>query len=568
LSVNTTKIKTDVLIIGGGAAGCRAAIEAAKRGSSIALINKYPIGYSGTTITAMITYTGVMGKLGISPEDSHETLFWDVYKNGRKLGNQDLIEIFSRESANSVLDLTSYGLKWDHKDDKYDMVRLPGHSFPRGNRVDSITGVKVQKALLQEVYRWDNIKIYNNIVITKLLLDGNRIAGAVGIDINEGTFLVFSAISVILATGGAGRIFKTTSMPEDARGDGYALAYNAGAKLIDMEFTQFYPTCVVKPNSIRGVMVPGGVLYPKGAKLINNLGESFMEHYDPELREMTTRDRLSRGIALEAEIAGGANGGVFIDCSMISNLEKLYPKSFALFKEVGMDIDSPIEVAPGAHFTLGGVLINTFCESSVSGLYAAGEVAGGLHGANRCGGNALTETQVFGKIAGYQADSFALVNYRPSIDDCAVKEELCRIKSLFSGKGQYKPRSIMDELQDIMYSYAGVLRSEESLNIAWSKIEELEEKAQSLKIKEGKNYNVARIDALDIHNMILVSKMLITSAKQRKETRGANYRKDFQNSDDKFLLHHVIKKVNEKMELSTSPIVITRGVGVEKWRKR
>ena len=261
-----------------------------------------------------------------------------------------------------------------------------------------------------------------------------------GLDVTTGQFVAFQAGSVIMATGGAGRLFKVTSMPEDARGDGFALSYRAGATLIDMEFQQFYPTCLVYPTSIRGVMVPGAIVYPQGAKLLNSNGERFMHKYDPENQEMATRDMLSRGIALEiAAGRGGKHGGVFVDCSMVPDLIEKHPKSFGLFKAVGMQTFDRIEVAPGLHFSIGGVRINPFCETNVPGLYAAGEVAGGLHGANRCGGNALAETQVFGRIAGEQAAAFARYNGKPSIDDAEVSIEINRLATMLSGTATANP---------------------------------------------------------------------------------------------------------------------------------
>lgn len=556
----TEILSCDVLVIGGGGAGCRAAIEAARCGNSVILVNKFPIGRSGTTITAMITYTGTMGQLGICPDDGPDVLFWDVVRGGHRLGNQDLIEVFCRGARDTVLELDSWGMKWDRVDGKFTATRLPGQTYPRGNHRDAITGMMMQRVLCEQVRKHENIRVIDNLMVTKILEDAGRAAGAVALDIASGRFLTFHAGSVVLATGGAGRLYKVTSMPEDARGDGFALAYRAGATMMDMEFQQFYPTCVVFPTSVRGVMVPGAIVYPQGARLINSLGEPFMHKYDPIRKEMATRDMMSRGMALEiAAGRGGTHGGVFIDCSKVPDLVAKHPKSFGLFKSIGMESFDRIEVAPGAHFSIGGIQINPFCESNVPGLYACGEVATGMHGANRCGGNALAETQVFGRIAGEQAAAFARYNAKTDFCEEDVDKEIARVRSFLAGESKETPKELICELQELMYKNAGLIRSEESLLNTLNQLVDLKARASDVKAGGGEKYNLAWIDAIDLQNMIQIAELICVSALQRKESRGAHFRLDYSEPDDTFLKHFCITlDKQDGRTITSTPVIRTR----------
>jgi len=558
---STQEIKTDVLVIGGGAAGCWAALTASLRGVDVTLINKYPLGKSGTTIVGMITYNAVMGELGVHPEDSPDIYFQDLVKEGALLGDQDLMEIFVRRGRETVLQLEKMGVRWDKVGDKFDARRLPGMSYPRGCFSDHRTGLFIQRALVREIQKRSNIRVLER-KVTKLLTKDGQIVGAVGLHIHDGSFLKVMAKSVVIATGGAGRLFKITSMPEDARGDGYSLAYEAGAKLIDMEFHLFFPATLVYPETLRGLVVPRGTTVPLGARILNGRRERFMHKYYPEA-ELTTRDKAS--ISIFKEIKSGAvtpHGGVYMDVSSVENLLEKYPTSFKDFKDAGMNLpDEWLEIAPGLHFTLGGVQINGFCEASLPGLYAAGEAAGNMHGANRIGGSALPECSVFGQIAGENAAIRTQFIQPLEADRKEVQEERERLRSLLdAGKnGHIRPVKIMRTLQELMYDKVGVLRTGSGLRGAITEIRELKKKTKDMKIHSSERYNNEWIDAIDIQNMLHLGEIAAQCALAREESRGAHYREDFpQQNDRSWKKHSLSWKEGGDIRIAYHPVTVTR----------
>jgi len=558
------EIKTDVLVIGGGAAGCWAAITASAHGGDVTLINKYPLGKSGTTIVGMITYNAVMGELGVHPEDSPDIYFQDLVKEGALLGDQNLMEIFVRQGRKTVLQLEKMGVRWDKIGDKFDARRLPGMSYPRGCFSDHRTGLFIQRALVREIQKRSNIRVLER-KITKLLTKEGRIVGAVGLHIHDGSFLKISAKSVVIATGGAGRLFKITSMPEDARGDGYSLAYEAGARLIDMEFHLFFPATLVYPETLRGLVVPRGTTVPLGARILNGRKERFMHKYYPEA-EFATRDKAS--ISIFKEIKSGAitlHGGVYMDVSAVENLLEKYPTSFKDFKDAGMNLPEEwLEIAPGLHFTLGGIQINEFCETSLPGLYAAGEAAGNMHGANRIGGSALPECSVFGQIAGENAAIHAKFNHYLEPEGEQIGEEKERLSNLLDAgkKGHTRPIEIMRALQDLMYDKVGVLRTGNGLREAIAEIQDLKKKAKDMKIHPSSRYNNEWVDAVDILDMLQLGEIAARSAMFREESRGAHYREDFPQQDDRIWRKHSLSwKEGGDVRIAYCPVRITRPEG-------
>ena len=558
------EIKTDVLVIGGGAAGCWAAITASAHGGDVTLINKYPLGKSGTTIVGMITYNAVMGELGVHPEDSPDIYFQDLVKEGALLGDQNLMEIFVRQGRKTVLQLEKMGVRWDKIGDKFDARRLPGMSYPRGCFSDHRTGLFIQRALVREIQKRSNIRVLER-KITKLLTKEGRIVGAVGLHIHDGSFLKISAKSVVIATGGAGRLFKITSMPEDARGDGYSLAYEAGARLIDMEFHLFFPATLVYPETLRGLVVPRGTTVPLGARILNGRKERFMHKYYPEA-EFATRDKAS--ISIFKEIKSGAitlHGGVYMDVSAVENLLEKYPTSFKDFKDAGMNLPEEwLEIAPGLHFTLGGIQINEFCETSLPGLYAAGEAAGNMHGANRIGGSALPECSVFGQIAGENAAIHAKFNHYLEPEGEQIGEEKERLSNLLDAgkKGHTRPIEIMRALQDLMYDKVGVLRTGNGLREAIAEIQDLKKKAKYMKIHPSSRYNNEWVDAVDILDMLQLGEIAARSAMFREESRGAHYREDFPQQDDRIWRKHSLSwKEGGDVRIAYCPVRITRPEG-------
>lgn len=430
MSKNIEEVKTDVLVIGGGGAGCWAALKASEHDLDVTLLNKYTLGKSGTTIVGIITYEAVMGELGILPEDTEDIFFEDIVKGGSYLGEQNLIEIFIRNSKQTVLDYENLGVKWNKVNGKFDVAKLPGMTHPRGCFVDHRTGLALQKALVRAIGKRKNIRYLERKAI-KLLRAGGRVVGALALNIHNGTFTKISAKSVVIATGGAGRLYKVTSMPEDARGDGMALAFKAGVTLMDMEFQQFYPSTLAYPESLKGLAAPRASTFLLGARILNGKGERFMHHYFPEA-EYVTRDKASISIMKEIKKGNGTpHGGVYLDVSKVENIIELYPTSFKNFKEAGINLPEEwLEICPGHHFSVGGIKINEFCETSLPGLYAAGEVAANLHGANRIAGTALPECAVFGQIAGRNAAIYATFTRAVEAPKEEVEEETDRINSL------------------------------------------------------------------------------------------------------------------------------------------
>lgn len=555
------EIATDVLVIGGGGAGCWAALKVSEHGLDVTLLNQYTLGKSGTTIVATITYQAIMGELGIHPEDTEDIFFKDIVKGGAYLGEQNLIEILVRNSKQTVLDYEKLGVKWDSVNGKFDFRQLPGMTHPRGCLVDHITGLALQRALVKAIAKRENIRCLERKAVKLLQADG-RVAGALALNIYTGTFSKISAKSVIMATGGAGRLYKVTSMPEDARGGGVALAYKAGATLMDMEFQQFFPATLAYPESLKGLVVPRGTTVPLGARILNGKGERFMHHYYPEA-EYATRDKTSIAIMKEIQEGNGTpHGGVYMDVSRVDNIIEKWPTTFKDFKEAGINVPEEwLEICPGHHFSIGGIKINEFCETSLPGLYAAGEVAANLHGANRIGGSALAECAVFGQIAGRNAAIYTTFKSLPEAPEEETEEEIDRINNLIKRgeKGETRPVRIMRELQATMYDKVGVIRSEESLKEAIQETERLKSRMDTISINPSKIYNTEMVDAIDLENMLLLAKIIASAALKRTESRGSHHRLDYPDQDDEnWRKHTIITKCNDNMMLSTHPVTITR----------
>lgn len=555
------EIKTDVLVIGGGGAGCWAALKACEHDLDVTLLNQYTLGKSGTTIVAMITYQAIMGELGILPDDSEDIFFWDIVKCGAYLSEQNLVEILVRNAQQTVLDYEKLGVKWDKVNGKFDSKGLPGMTYPRGCFVDHRTGIALQTALVRAVRKKSNIRYFERKVI-KLLRDDDRVTGVLAFNIPEGTFTKISAKSVVMATGGAGRLYKVTSMPEDARGDGMALAFNAGVPLMDMEFQLFFPATLPYPESLQGLVVPRGTTVPEGARIWNGKRERFMHLYYPEA-EVATRDKSSIAIMKEIKKGNGTpHGGVYMDFTRVENLLERWPTSFGDFKRAGINLPEEwLEVCPGHHYSIGGIQINEFCETALGGLYAAGEVAANVHGANRVGGAALPDCAVFGQIAGRNAAVYAAFRKARDIPYDEIAEEIGWIRGLMNEgqKGDIRPAAIMKELQDLMYENVGVLRSAESLEDALKGLAHLKQKLNHASIRAGKLYNNELVDGIDVKNMLLLAEIITKTALIRTETRGSHYREDFPDQDDaQWRKHSLIQLDKTGIEISSHPVTVTR----------
>jgi fumarate reductase (CoM/CoB) subunit A len=542
---NYEVIKTDVLIIGAGGAGARAAIEARRGGVNVTLIAKggFP---SGSTPKAMGGY-----QAAYMPQDSPEAHFRDTVVGGLYINNQRLVKIMAKEALQRLKDLEEFGTQFiKDESGNYRIIHAAGTSYPR-NFV-AVAG-EFMRGLIDEVRRL-GVQIFPNMLAIELLKKGDSVTGALCFDRKNGSFYVFKAKSTILATGGLGNIYPLTSNPPDVVGDGYALAYRAGAELIDMEFIQWM-TCVVYPPSLRGFPPPYDGWVAHGARFYNALGERFMKKYDRERLENTTRDVVC--IAAYREIKAGKatpRGGLFMDLSGVPDqIVKAWEKVWKAYQAVGIDITwQPIEWAPGVHHCMGGVRINERCESSIPGLYAAGEAAGGVHGANRLGGNALTETQVFGARAGAYAAERSKSLGEVDFDEEQVNRCIKMIDEIYERKDGISASALKSKIQKIMDDYVGVVKTGASLEKALSELRRIEiDELPKICLGDKKNYETL-VEALDVINMVCTGQIVASAALYRTESRGAHYREDFPERDDTKWLKNVIVKLEAGQMLVTA----------------
>lgn len=517
---------TDVLVIGSGGAGCRAAIEAKKYDKDVIIVSKGLSFKSGCTTLAEGGYNAAFAY--VDAEDSIKAHLEDTLKGGGFLNDPGLAQILVEEAPDRLTELESYGALFDRQESgELNQRPFGGQTYRRTCFQGDRTGHEMMTALKEEIIR-QNIQTMDEVMITKLLQDSEgRIGGACGISLSETNLLVFIAKSTIITTGGAGWIYPVTSNAMQKTGDGYALSWRAGADLLDMEQVQFHPTGMLYPDSRRGVLVTEAVR-GEGGKLINSEGERFMTNYDPR-GELATRDVVSRAIYNEImEGRGTPNGGVFLDVTHLAPelIEEKLETMLLQFQDVGVDIrKEPMEVAPTAHHFMGGTRINPQCETNIPNLYAAGEAAGGVHGANRLGGNALAETQVFGRRAGESAAK----NVKKSkfeLGPAMLEREQERIKKFFKD-GDYYPFQLKEELQNIMWKKVAIIRREDGIKSALKSINLIKDKMKRMNVPDNGGYNQHLQDALELENMILIAELVIKSALIREESRGAHYRADY-----------------------------------------
>lgn len=524
---------TDVLIIGGGGAAARAAIEASKFPVKVAMVmkGKFP---SGTTPIAMGSMAAVLRN-----DDNPEIFYQDIINGGYFLNNKKLARILANESKNVYEDLKNFGTEF--KTTKKGILYI-GH--PTGTskpRAALTVNHKFMKGLISKV-KQSPIQIHEQIMITDLLKINNCIVGAVGFNYTTGEFFTFSTKAIILATGGLGQIFKLTSMPPGATGDGYAMGLKVGAELIDMEFTQAM-VCVIYPDAIKGLAPPFDGFVKFGAKFYNGLNERFMERYEPEKMENVTRDVASICVFKEIQAGRGtSHGGVIMDISPIpwSLLKSLMPKIYHAYDRQGLDATKTgIEWAPGCHHQIGGLKANERCETNIKGLYAVGEVVGGIHGANRLGGNSLTATQVFGKIAGKNAAEFSLSISREDLAKEIIEKKKKPIYDVYERDTGVNYIEVRESLKQLMSENAWIIKNEKKLNDALDAIIKLKKEVKSnVKLPEKTYWHLK--GALETLNMIDVSELIIRASLIRTESRGAHYRDDYIEQDDKNWLKNII----------------------------
>lgn len=528
-------IKSEVLIIGSGGSGCRAAIEVSNEGKEPLIVSKGLSFRSGCTGMAEGGYNAVL-KL-VDPEDSFEAHYKDTIKGGSYLNDPDLVNILTRESPERLHDLEEYGALFDRQESgELNQRPFGAQTYRRTCFQGDRTGHEIMTALKEEIVK-RGIKTIDEVMITSLILNDRdalmpKVIGAIGVDLKTSETIYFQSKAVILATGGAGQLFPVTSNTTQKNGDGFALAYRAGAELLDMEEIQFHPTGMVHPESKKGVLVTEAVR-AEGGRLINSEGERFMSNYDDRM-ELASRDVVARAIYNEIqEGRGSEHGGVYLTVAHLDPdyIDEKLETMVIQFEDAGVDIKTePMEVAPTAHHHMGGVRIDEDGRTTIENLFACGEVCGGVHGGNRLGGNALADTQVFGKRAGFTAAlACDISDYEFNIPD--IEEEENRIKSLIR-EGTIKPQDMKKEIQQLMWDNVSIVRNEFKLRHALKRLMKMREELKDLDVKNVKQYNESLITALEVTNMVDICILIVKSAILRRESRGAHYREDFPQSDD------------------------------------
>ena len=558
----------DVLVIGSGGAGLRAAIEASAAGVSVGMVCRCLLGKAHTVMAE----GGVAAALAnVDDRDNWKVHFSDTMRGGQYLNNWRMAELHAKESPGRVRELEAWGAVFDRTDDGRILQRnFGGHKYPRLAHVGDRTGLEMIRTL-QDYGIHQGIDIYQEYTIISLLKNGDNVVGAFGYDREKGLFKVFMAKAVVIATGGMGRIYRISSNSWDCTGSGISLAYHAGAELIDMEFIQFHPTGMVWPPSVRGLLITEGVR-GEGGVLRNSEGCRFMFDDIPELyREQTstdeeegwrytqgdknakrppellTRDHVARCITREIkEGRGSPHGGVFLDIAWIKekipnapeHIKRKLPSMYHQFKELaGVDITKEaMEVGPTTHYIMGGVRVNADTQmTSTPGLFAAGECAAGLHGANRLGGNSLSDLLVFGKLAGEHAARYAKETPAGKVGDEQVEEIAQWALAPFGREGAGEnPFLIQSDLQDMMQQLVGIVRTEKELNEAIDKINMLRVRGERAACGGNRGYNPGWHTAIELKHMLTVADAVARAAKERKESRGGHFREDCPTKSEEF----------------------------------
>lgn len=537
----------DVLVIGSGGAGCKCGIVASKNGQNVIMVSKGLTFKSGCTMLAEGGYNAVFGY--VDEADSMQLHILDTLKGGAFLNDLHLVHELVIESPKRLMELESYGCLFDRQEDgRLNQRAFGGQSCRRTCFKGDQTGHEMMLGLKEEVIR-EGVSTHSEVMITKLLFNEShsKIVGAMGISLADSSIVVYHSKATVIASGGCGWLYPVTSNAVQKTGDGIILAYDVGADMMDMEMVQFHPTGMVSPKSRRGVLITEAVR-GEGGHLINTDGERFMINYDPR-EELATRDIVARSIYTEIQEGRGTeDGGVYLSVTHLPE-EQVQTKLHTMveqFKDVGIDIiNEPMVVAPTAHHFMGGIRIDGNCESNVKNLFAAGEATSGVHGANRLGGNALADTQVFGNIAGVQSSKRAQETELEKPDESEIKAEIDRINDIWT-EGTYYPDDLKDEIKEIMWNHVAIVRDEEGLKQAEKELNALEEKTKDMNVPEFKEYNNKLVTALEVISMIKLAKLIVQSALLRKESRGAHYRIDYpEKNDAEYLKSFVLNKNRE-----------------------
>ena len=554
----------DVLVIGAGGAGLRAAIEASAAGVSVGLVCKSLLG-KAHTVMAEGGMAAAMGN--VDDRDNWKVHFSDTMRGGQYVNNWRMAELHAKEAPERVRELEAWGAVFDRtKDGKILQRNFGGHRYPRLAHVGDRTGLELIRTL-QDHGIHQGIQVYMEVTVITLLTDGDRVVGCFAYEREHGRFRIFKAKAVILATGGIGRAFKITSNSWEGTGDGHTLAYDAGAELIDMEFIQFHPTGMVWPPSVRGILVTEGVR-GEGGILKNSEGKRFMfddipDNYkdqtadtpeegwryvtgDKSARrppELLTRDHVARCIVREVKAGRGSpHGGVYLDIAWIKekiqnapdHIKKKLPSMYHQFMQLAnLDITTtPMEVGPTTHYVMGGIRVDADTQAStVPGLFAAGECAAGINGANRLGGNSLSDLIVFGKRAGEYAAVYAKENSAGSVNSHQVEEAARRALEPFERSGGENAFAVQHDLQAMMQDLVGIVRTETEMEQALEGLKKLRARTANVSVSGNVDFNPGWHTALDLHNLLTVSEAITHAALQRRESRGGQYRDDFPQKD-------------------------------------
>ena len=570
---NMERHNYDVLIIGAGGAGLRAAVEAREAGLRVAIICKSLFGKAHTVMAE----GGAAASMGnVNDKDSWMVHFRDTMRGGKFLNHYRMAELHAKESPDRIWELETWGALFDRtKEGKISQRNFGGHEYPRLAHVGDRTGLELIRTMQQRIVALQqkdgretgdmesHIKVFAELTITDILKENGKISGAYGYWRESGSEVLFEAPAVVIATGGVGKTFKITSNSWEGTGDGHALALKAGANLVDMEFLQFHPTGMVWPPSVRGILVTESVR-GEGGVLTNNVGERFMFKYIPEVfkniyadneaeadrwyldqdnnrrpPELLPRDEVARAINTEVKSGRGSeHGGVFLDVSKripADVIKKRLPSMWHQFYELaGVDITKEaMEVGPTCHYVMGGVEVepDNAAAVGVPGLFAAGEVAGGMHGSNRLGGNSLSDLLVFGRRAGMGAVEYVKSNGANPVSDASIKTAAARIEAPFSREGGENSYSLHAELQEVTHNLVGIIRTGAEIEEAIVKIADIRKRSANVSVAGGRKFNPGFHLAFDLDNMLLVAESTAKSALRREESRGGHTRDDFPGMD-------------------------------------
>ncbi len=570
-------LNTDILIIGAGGAGLRAAIEAYDRNNKtkIIIVSKSLLGKAHTVMAE----GGIAASIGdVDSKDNWKVHFADTLREGVYLGNWKMIEILVKEVPERIYELEQYGALFDRTKEGKIMQRAFGaHTYKRLCHIGDKTGLEIIRVLEVQILK-RNITILDELQITKIFKNNNKVIGAIGIDFKTGKFVVINCNAVIIASGGSGKLYKITSNSLESTGDGLVLAYDLGCELSDMEMVQFHPTGMVYPQGVKGLLVTEGIR-GEGGILLNNKNERFMKKYSPEKMELDARDIVARAIYNEIKIGNGTeHNGVYLDISHkgASFIKKKLPAMYEQYKEFA-DIDitkQKMEVAPTVHYHMGGIKVNPETnETNIKGVFAAGEVASGVHGANRLGGNSLADILVFGRRTGISCSKYIQKikkktnNKISKIMQIQINEEIKRIYSYLNSnlkKSKIKQKinkkiliyELLDSLKITMNNNVEIIKNQEGLTKALSKVYEIR---KILEIKDSKVngttlYNRGLFARLELENELIIAECIIKSAIKRKESRGTHFRTDFPKKSKEWKKNIICKKENNLLKLTTISI--------------